>query len=64
MEMPLSAQPELCRGYSDQKRQYQKCFKATLFAVFKRTEQDFNFVEQANKKRELEQKQHLLALEA
>lgn len=35
--------PDLNRGYSDQKREYQKGLRAVIFKSFKLAESEFNF---------------------
>jgi hypothetical protein len=35
--------PELTRGYSDQKKQYQKAFRAFVLDAFRTTESEFDF---------------------
>jgi hypothetical protein len=35
--------PDLSRGYSDQKREYQKGLRSVIFKSFKLAESEFNF---------------------
>ena len=48
--------PELNRGYSDQKRQYQKAFRGIVFEVFQLTEEGFDFKNMIEKMRQEEHK--------
>ncbi|CDW75624.1 UNKNOWN [Stylonychia lemnae] len=48
--------PELNRGYSDQKKQYQKAFRAMIFSAFIKTELEFDFKNMILKQRQEEKR--------
>jgi hypothetical protein len=63
LELCMSQPPELNRGYSDQKRQYQKAFKAVVFTILNRTEMQYRYKEQVKKAKEEEHQRHLQSLQ-